>query len=287
MKIREYHISHDPKHHWPQRKRERVDELFDVELPDSFYVPEDNREEIKTKLLEAVKQAVNKRISLFVHETDLEPEKINVTLLAVVEILRNGKTYKPILRALSSDGDDVSENTGNAYVAITQNNMLYTLLLLPDAKASKEELVGRAIRHARRTKGQDATSEDVAVTIKPSATVKLSADHILKPKADEPVGRITDPSQLPYKVRGDYRNSQPGQPSMFDHRDYGKGKIIASEKGMASTGIWDSITVQFPGQPKPMVFKKLYTTSYFRSLVKAEAYISILQKLTGKEIKLL
>lgn len=285
MTIKEYHISHNPNHHWPLRKRERVDELFDVELPDNFYLPEDDRDSVKTKILNAIKASMDKRITLFIHEADVEPEKYNMTVLAIVEILRNGKSYKPILRAVSNSGEDTSESSGNSYVAITSNNALYTLLLLPEAKAEKGELVGRGIRHARKN-GQNITSEDVVVHFKPNHVLKISADAILKAKADEPVGRVTDLSQLPYKVRGDYRNSQPNQPSIFDHKDYGKGKIIASEKGMASTGIWDSITVQFPGFPQPKTFKKLYTTTYFRSLVKAEDYVRALEKLTGKRIVL-
>lgn len=285
MDIKEYYISHDPNHHWPQRKRERVDELFDIELPDSFYAPEDNREEIKAKLLTAIKQGLDKRISLFIHETDVEPEKYNMTILAIVDILRNGKVYKPVLRAMSTTGDDSAENSGNAYVAYTKDNALYTLYLVPESNATKEFLTRKEIRHQSK-KGIIVTSEDFAIHTKPNAAFKLSADHVLKAKVDEPVGRVTDPSQLPYKIRGDYRNSQPNQPSIFDHKDYGKGKIIASDKGMASTGIWDSITVQFPGLPQPKIFKKLYTTSYFRSLVKMESYLNALQYLTGKRVVL-
>lgn len=286
MRLKEYHFSQDPSHHWNQRKRERVDELFDVELPDAFYTPEDNREEVKAKLLTAIKQGLDKRISLFIHESDVEPEKYNVTVVAIVELLRNGKVYKPILRATSVTGEDTSENAGNTYIAITRNDVLYTLMLVPEAAADKEKLVRKAIWHAQKTKGEIITYDDVAIRVAPTANFKLSADHTLKAKSNEPVGRPTSPSELPYKVRGDYKKHSPGRPSFLDHDKFGRGEIVASDPGMMSTGVWDSVTVKFPGHPDLKTFKKLYTTTYFRSLQKTESYIRALEKLTGKKIVL-
>ena len=82
MNIKEYHFSKNPEHHWLLRKRERVDELFDVELPDGFYMPQDDKDSVKTKIINAVKAAMDKRIALFLHDSDVESTKTNLTVLA-------------------------------------------------------------------------------------------------------------------------------------------------------------------------------------------------------------
>jgi hypothetical protein len=280
-------LEYKPSDHWTQRKRERADEVFDITLSEDFYTSDDNKEEVNAKLIKAIGDAVNKRLVSFIHETDVEREKYNVTVVATVQLLRNKKTYSPLLKALSETDGVKSENLGNSYVAFTKDDVLLTLLLLPENQITKESLVRRAINHAKKAKNEILKPEDVAVHFRTDSLTRLSADHILKTSDEKPLGRITDPSQLPYKVRGDYRNSSESQESYFTHKEYGKGKIIASEEGMPSTGIWDSITVKFPGNPTPKIFNRLYTTTYFRMHpTTVRECIQILETLTGKRVEL-
>jgi len=278
-------LEYKPSEHWILRKKERADSIDGIELPEDFYIPEDNKEEVDQKLISAIREAVNKRIVSFVHEEDIEREKYNITVIATVQLLRNKKTYSPILKATSGG----NESLGNSYIAFTKDDMLITLLLLPESQITKEFLIRKMIHHAKVTRKENITQDDVSVHFRTDSLIRLSADYILKSKEEKPLGQITDPSQLPYKVRGDYRNSSRTQESYFTHKDYGKGKIIASEEGMASTGIWDSITVKFPGDPAPKVFKRLYTTTYFRTAAPVTVHecITALEILTAKKIELI
>lgn len=297
MEILDYFKPGGSDNHWHQRVKERLDELIDIILPDDFYKPEDNKTEVNKTLLTAIRRIVQERVASFSQQSDLEPNKQNITIIATIHLLRNGKTYIPSLKVLDTKEGEESENFGNSYIAITTENFLVTLMLVPEDKATKENLIRRTINHARKSKDQVIGPNDIAIHFAPKHLVTLSADHLLK-KGEEPsIHAITNPSQLPYTVRGDYRKSTPGQDSIFTHKEYGKGKIIATEPGMSSRGKWDSITVQFPSQPSPKTFKNLYTTSHFRSLPgkvpvaesidkRRADYIRALSILTGKTVVL-
>lgn len=289
MYILEYNIP-QATDHVSERKKERLDNLLDVILPSDFYQNNENKQEINKILLDSIKTVVNKRINDFIHNmSDTDHASYHASVVAQVQIVRNDKIYTPVLKAISETKQgDTKSNEGNTYVTISKSNTLYTLLLLTNPDPAS--LAKQVVNHAQQQKNDNISSEDVVVRTMPNALIKINADYVIKRSKEPQVvpTAITSPDQLLYKVRGDYRNSS-ADPSFFEHKKYGKGKIIASEKGMASSGIWDSITVQFPGQPKPIIFKNLYTKSFFLAhpQVKAEAYIRLLSALTGKKVVLI
>ncbi len=90
---------------------------------------EDNKEEVNQKLIAAIRDAVNKRLVAFTHEVDVEREKSNITVVATIKLLRNGKTYSPVLKVTSTTDEKEGENFGNSYVAFTQDEILVTLTI--------------------------------------------------------------------------------------------------------------------------------------------------------------
>jgi hypothetical protein len=111
---------------------------------------------------------------------------------------------------------------GTSYVAIISDNKLITLmLLLEDNNAEIELAMGR---HQQRKEYDKA----------PRTLTASNYEFFITPKT-ETTKTIIDPESLPYIVKKSYRVG-----SVFTHKDYGTGKVVAAASSGTRAGEPDS-----------------------------------------------
>lgn len=264
--------------HFEQRRRERVDQA-DISFPSAMFSPDDDKKLITQLLTKEIKSRINENIkNLIQAEADEDPSKDYITLVAQITVKKDGRIYRPVIKARSYQG--------SGYLVFSNNNRLITIELV-EIPVDVAKTVSDHVRNRQR-EGKDITQQNVEYRKAPSFVIHIEVEKLLdKHLTTKKPAKQLEPEDLPYKVRGDYRNSTATQDSYFIHDLYGKGKIISSDPGgMTSTGTWDEIVVEFPNRPQPMRFTNLRTKTYFRRTAaeSVDKLIGILEHLTRSKV---
>lgn len=240
--------------HYNERIAQRT-EIKDILFPEGFFKPEDDKALIKKLLLERINKSIKeKAIASKGIDFGIQPGNYGCIIVGVYKIKKDGKIFTPTLVANDKD-------QGNTFIAVASSSNLITFILIHESSPS--DLYKRMASHIQREENIFVSEDKVQIVTMDKAAVTYDVDFLVKAAQTPMVQTIpTKASDLPYEVRGDYRNSTAGQESLFKHKQFGTGKIIESQGGMTSTGIWDYIKVKFPDKIRE--FKKLYTKSYFR-----------------------
>lgn len=245
--------------HWKQRVQERVFGIHDFDIPNDFWNKDDDKKLITEILLTSVKKILDNKISAFTSNySDDDPSKFYITTIGIVEFKRNNRIYNPVFKAKSQGNYGLKDNEGNEWVALTTQDSLITLLLFNAKSSYTSQLITATIRHK-----DHLTKKDFVVRKTSNASTVIDVDKLIELKTrDNTPKKILTPKDLDYEVRGDYRKTSESGKSLFKHKVFGNGEIIASTSGgMQSRGKWDYIKVRFPKGIKE--FTGLYTTTYF------------------------
>jgi hypothetical protein len=253
--------------HYKERKQSRVENL-EVVLSSDIYNSGENKDEIKEIIVEAIKRALKGRVMSFEMSNDVTAAKASVTIVAKIQLKRNGKIYSPVIKTTASG----KTYEGNVFVGITKGNKIITILNIKEDDADRASLVKRSIENAKNETGEVISGQDIEIKENPRYVALLDVDFLINSKksTDNAPAKIETPEDLPYKVKKDYVKSSAGRPNFLQHKEYGRGEVISSEKGMG--GRWNNVSVKFPSGIKK--FKTIYSIDYFPSVVKVERVVT-------------
>lgn len=218
--------------HWKQRKQERVDKAS-LSMPSNFWDKDDDKTQVLQILQKAIFAKVEDNIKFFISSVaDKDPAKHYITVLANIKVKRNGKIFDPIIRAKSSGKyGGLKDNEGNVYVTVSQNNTAFTLLLLPNNKSDANTLTNAHINNHKRERGEDLSIHDVVYRKLPKFVIVIDFDYEMHLANASRSTKKLSIKDLPYTVRTDYRTGAD-----FVHKQYGKGKIVATSSGSKGKG---------------------------------------------------
>lgn len=248
--------------HYKERKLERG-KIIDIVIPPDAYEGYDLID-VKEKLIPILTKELNSKLDTL-ERTDIGASDRNIVILKIFSpVLKNkDKTYKIKMRVQYSKGGELKDNYGILYFAPVRNNELISLILTDTTNDS--ELIDTTIKHFKN-KGEPIDRE-ISVLSTPDWNKVIDIDSLFTAKKYEK--QLIDRGTLPYDTKADYRVG-----SKFNHRVYGKGKIVATSSGSAgkadSRGMLAWIKVEFE---KPFLFKgklekireipNIYADSYF------------------------
>jgi len=248
--------------HYKERKSERG-KIIDIIIPPDAYEGY-NLTDVKEKLIPILTKELNSKLDTL-ERTDIGASDRNIVILKIFSpVLKNkDKTYKIKIRVQYSKGGELKDNYGILYFAPVRNNELISLILTDTTNDS--ELIDTTIKHFKN-KGEPIDRE-ISVLSTPDWNKVIDIDSLFTAKKYEK--QLIDRGTLPYDTKADYRVG-----SKFNHRVYGKGKIVATSSGSAgkadSRGMLAWIKVEFE---KPFLFKgklekireipNIYADSYF------------------------
>jgi len=248
--------------HYKERKSERG-KIIDIIIPPDAYEGY-NLTDVKEKLIPILTKELNSKLDTL-ERTDIGASDRNIVILKIFSpVLKNkDKTYKIKIRVQYSKGGELKDNYGILYFAPVRNNELISLILTDTTNDS--ELIDTTIKHFKN-KGEPIDRE-ISVLSTPDWNKVIDIDSLFTAKKYEK--QLIDRGTLLYDTKADYRVG-----SKFNHRVYGKGKIVATSSGSAgkadSRGMLAWIKVEFE---KPFLFKgklekireipNIYADSYF------------------------
>lgn len=248
--------------HYKERKSERG-KIIDIVTPPDAYEGY-NLTDVKEKLIPILTKELNSKLDTL-EKADIGASDRNIVILKIFSpVLKNkDKTYKIKMRVQYSKGGELKDNYGILYFAPVRNNELISLILTDTTNDS--ELIDTTIKHFKN-KGEPIDRE-ISVLSTPDWNKVIDIDSLFTAKKYEK--QLIDRGLLPYDTKADYRVG-----SKFNHRVYGKGKIVATSSGSAgkadSRGMLAWIKVEFE---KPFLFKgklekireipNIYADSYF------------------------
>jgi len=239
--------------HWNQRVNERSVNINNITYPSAIFEGVANPEELKADLDNKIKKIVRGRIVGYQTLQDPDASKYYATIIAVVQLRKDGKIYIPTIETVA----DGKTHVGNAYVGFSQNNTLLTLENIPQDKVDPHSLAQQMISHL----GKKVTEDQVEVTKAANHMVLLDVDSAINQLAagkEAPMGVPKAPEDLPYKVKKDYLKSTPGRPNFVTYNGV-RGEIVSSEQGMG--GKWNNVVINLPSGRK--TFKTMYASGYF------------------------
>ena len=198
--------------HYKDRKKERVDGILDL------YVSKEalgnfTLSQVKESLIKHIQEVINKKLSTL--ETQDIPLSKNYRIgykFFVPVIEANGKKYPITLTTL--------EGTGTYYYVVIKDNTLVTLII-SDAEDFEKEIKD----HSKREYGD----EPIKILNIPGIVYSIDLNKVMgveAPKKEKPSEETLD-----YTVRTDYRKGAD-----FEHKKYGKGKIINTSTGVGGKG---------------------------------------------------
>lgn len=248
--------------HYKERKSERG-KIIDIVIPPDAYEGY-NLTDVKEKLIPILTKELNSKLDTL-EKADIGASDRNIVILKIFSpVLKNkDKTYKIKIRVQYSKGGELKDNYGILYFAPVRNNELISLILTDTTNDS--ELIDTTIKHFKN-KGEPIDKE-ISVLSTPDWNKVIDIDSLFTAKKYEK--QLIDRGTLLYDIKADYRVG-----SKFNHRVYGKGKIVATSSGSAgkadSRGMLAWIKVEFE---KPFLFKgklekireipNIYADSYF------------------------
>lgn len=241
MNLKEYHLTN----HYKSRKQERgnVLEVFTSKEALEGYDPE----EVKQKLKEAIQSKVDQAIKGV--ESLGSGEKVVSNVFKIIKVfspkaIRDGKEHAITLRVNTSKetSKGVKRGTilGNLFVCVLRGSSLTTMMLVKDS----ENLEAKLRDHAQRIAGSNFK---VVVAKTPTPVTYFDIEELMEGKKIELQDADVEKSDLPYKIRTDYR-----QGASFSHDTYGTGVIHTTSAGVKGQpnqqGKLDWIDVDF-GKP--------------------------------------
>ena len=245
--------------HYKERKAERGT-ILGVKLPKEAY-GEYSVEEKNKKLFPVLQAELDNRFKDLESKDILMSEKYNLGVGFFIPVLQNkDKRYKIIMDTASE-----VKNEGYMYLAIVSDNTLITAY--PTMLTNAQEIESKIQAHVLKNKA--IADREPKAYFPQNAMFTVDIDELYGKKEKPAEHKVTE-EELDYKVRTDYRIG-----AQFDHKTYGKGKIVATSSG--SKGIGDSrgivpwVDVEFS---KPYMkagklekvrrFNNVYTTIYFK-----------------------
>lgn len=231
--------------HYRQRKAERSN-ITSVSLPAESYEGYSFKD-VQPKLIEAIKERLAKLLRAFESRSDDFPGgNLRVLPILVPKLVNKGKQYPVGMSVTYTKGGEPVQGRGSAYVLIVRNNVLITLLLVPEESIQPGKLEAIAKDHIKREQPQ-LLDNPITVTKTKSAVFPIDIDTLIQ---GEEVGLSTatvGKEDVPYTVRTDYRKGAD-----FEHNQYGKGKVVTTSAGVkgdpGASGVLDWVDVDF-GKP--------------------------------------
>lgn len=215
------------KPHWKGRVEERGAILDILNFPKNYPI---SKQEV-IKLIE--EELIKKTTKL----ENLEKLPISIPYQVGYKILKPLLNYEgsniPLnMKVEYTVKDEKKIGTGISFVAVIDNNVLTTLMLLPQDDDATLEI---SMKHHRKREYQDSKK----IKILTSQSYKF----IITPE-EKTIQSTINIKDLPYKLRTDYRKGEK-----FEHNTYGKGIIINTSSGVGgkgdSRGRLDWIEVKF------------------------------------------
>ena len=245
--------------HYKERKAERGI-ILGVKLPKEAY-GEYGVEETNNKLVTILQAELDRRFTDIESRDFLLSDKYNLGLGFFIPVLQNkDKRYK-----INMETQAQARGKGYMYLAILANNTLVTTYVTDVTSA--EEVEKLIQQHTERNNIE--TGRKPKAYFPQNATFIVDIDELYG-KKEKPAEYRVSQEDLDYKVRTDYRTG-----AQFDHKTFGKGKIVDTSSG--SKGIGDSrgivawVDVKFD---KPYMkggkleyirrFNNVFTTIYFK-----------------------
>ena len=257
--------------HYSKRKAER-EEILDIIISSKAHEGY-NLDDVKDKLIPLLKSKLLSQLGVLENK-DIDASKTyNIGYQVFFPRIENqGKLYpiQMITKATAGDSSVEKENKGIIYGAIIKDNTLITLIILNDASGPffKEKI----IEHDKRI--GKVNNKETKIFKDSNCDFIINIDELFGKKVEKPKEEKTEEGSLPYKVKTDYRVSTPSTPSVFTHKEYGKGLIIGTSegsKGTNSRGIIDWVDVRFKPQGKPAFterFNKVRSNIYYDKQLK-------------------
>jgi hypothetical protein len=207
----------DWQNHWQDRVRERGNILDIINFPKDYPTP-------KQEVIEQIQNEFKSRASRLERLKEFPasiPNKIGYKLMKPILIYENSRI--PLeLKTQYVTKDTTKTNIGSSYVAVISDNVLRTLLLLNDDDDFTIE--SNMTSHQEREK----LNKPIKVVTAPDY------EFLITPKVEN-VRTLINPATLPYTVKKSYRVG-----SVFTHKDYGTGKVVAAASSGTRSGEPDS-----------------------------------------------
>jgi hypothetical protein len=201
------------KNHWQDRVNERGTILDIINFPKDYPIS-------KQEVIKQIQDELNLRSNRLLKLKDF-PASINYQvgykLMKPILIYENNRI--PLeLKTEYSKNEIKKTNTGTSYVAIINDNILNTLLLLMD---DDDLTIETNMKDHQKREG---FTKPIKITTNPEY------EFIITPEVEN-ISTLIDPQSLPYKLRTDYRKGAD-----FEHDTYGKGTIINTSAGSGGKG---------------------------------------------------
>jgi len=207
--------------HYLDRKKERSD------IKNVFYPKEINeiypKSELDPNIIKHVREKI--LIKLKSYESvgkQMKGSDYKSIILYQPSLKLDNQNYLLNLKVFAKDKNGkLVPNIGNKYVIITSGNNLITFMLYK----SQEDVLQKSLNHLRR-EGYDVQTSQVKVVDTRQESDVININELMEGKELKKEKADIEKSDLPYKVRTDYRKG-----ATLDHEKYGKNKIINTSNG--------------------------------------------------------